>query len=301
MLAGGEPATPHPVEATPEAITPAPATTEPPAELAQAEAEAVGPIPLERHKAALENARKKATEEASQQFQQQYGPALDIVRRLSADLPNTLGQLLDEALTSEQYGPAVKAMLGRKLGGMRQRAQSALSADDPEPSMFVEQNGEKFFDPSALPKWQQWNERRIKAAVAADMEQKFAPVVQLSQQVEQAKAYQKLKSESEANVDRMLEHWKQAPGFLDHKDAIAAKQQELFAAGMPFDQALGIAYAQVVPARLQAKSTNDLIRQAADKSRGSTANPIASAPAQPRKFRTPDEAIDAAFAGAMQK
>jgi len=39
-----------------------------------------------------------------------------------------------------------------------------------------------------------------------------------------------------------------------------------------------------------------MVLDAGRKSAGSTANPVASAPAQPRRGKTPDEALDLAYA-----
>ncbi len=291
-MTGEEPATSQSVP-SPEASTPAPATGEPPAEDATTQREPVGPVPLDRHKATLENARKKATEDATekavQQFQQQYGGALHVVEALRTDLPGTLGQLLQEAITSPEHGPAVKAMVGRMLNGLRQRAAPAPA--DVEPELFVEQNGERYLDPAALQQWQSWHERQLEARLA----QKFAPLAELQQSVQQAQAFAQLQAEAKQTVEQRLKIWHEQPGFTDHQAAIAAKQKELFANGLDEWTALGVAYAQVVPPLLNAKQTAQWVQDAATKSRGSTPNPVTSAPAQLPKARTVDEALEQVF------
>ncbi len=298
-LAGGEPATPQPAATIPEATTPAPATTEPPLVDPAAVADTAGPIPFERHKAALENARTKAREEASQQFQQQYGPAIKEMQRLGADLQNGSiegwAQLTAEYAQHPVLGQQVRSFFGRMLGqrGQAPQGQPPVPAADQEPSYFVEQNGERYFDPEKFAAWQQWNKQQLKA----EMQQEFKPLVDATTKAAQVEAYEQVKAQSWEKVNGIYDRWKTVPGFVEHQKAIAAKQKELFESGVPFEQSLGIAYAQVVPALLQAKSTNDFITQATAKSRASTANPVASAPARPGRFRTPDEAINAAFEG----
>jgi hypothetical protein len=65
--------------------------------------------------------------------------------------------------------------------------------------------------------------------------------------------------------------------------------------------ALQHAYGEVVSKQaipsLQAKTQSQLIQTAVKKSQGSTVDPVASAPAQPRKPRSVDEALDQAFSG----
>lgn len=283
--AAAAPATPE----TPEspALEPAPATTEPPP---AEDVPVPGEPPKERWPSILENARKKGHEAAIQEFQQQYGGGLEVVQALRSDLPGTLGQLLDEAITSPEHGASVRAMLGQKLSSLR-RQTTPPPVEDAEPQIYVQgENGETFVDPAALPKRDAWLERRLERK----FEEKFKPIADLQQQVEHAQAIARFQAQSQQTVTQRLEFWKTQPGFTTHAKAIAAKQKELFEAnhanGMDEWTALGMAYAQIVPPLLQQQQQTDLTATAVAKAAGRSDNPAASAPAPPRRPKTWDEA-----------
>lgn len=290
------PATPDP-PAPPVHDGAAPTTEEPQVDASGDGAKKEGPIPLTVHKTALENARVKAAQEAEQRFQQQYGNQLQVVEALRSDLPGTLDQLIEESLADPHYGQHVRAMLARRLSGLRQKAQPA-PVEEGEPSLFVEQNGERYFDPSAFAKWQAWQREQLKQ----ELSQEFAPLTKLQTQITQAQQIAQFQKQSQQTVAQRLKFWNAQPGFSEHAKAIAAKQKELFdanaAQGMDEWTALGVAYAQVVPALLQAKSTSQWAQDAAQKARGSSPNPATSAPAQPFKPK-PGMTVDQAIEGAL--
>jgi hypothetical protein len=246
-----------------------------------------GMIPATRVKASLKNARDKGKLEAEATFKQQYAGHLQIGDALRANLPGTLGQLLDEALTHPDHGAAVKAMLGAKLRGLRQPPASAAPAAEAEPSLFVEQNGERYFDPDALPKWQAWQTRQLKSA----LEQQFAPLTALQSNLERAQAIARFQEESRQTVEQRLAHWMKQPGFVDHKAQIATRQRELFEqGGMDEWTALGLAYAEVVPPKLAESRQSALSARAVAQAAGRTDNPAATVPSPPRRPKSWDEA-----------
>jgi hypothetical protein len=243
-------------------------------------------IPAPRVKASLKNAREKGKQEAETAFKQQYAGHLQVGEAIKADLPGTLGQLLDEALTHPQHGVAVKAMLGAKLRGLRQPPASAAPTDT-EPALFVEQNGERYFDPDALPKWQAWQTRQLKAA----LEQQFAPLTALQSNLERAQAITRFQEQSRQTVEQRLAHWAKQPGFEDHKTAIAKRQRELFEQGeMDEWTALGLAYAEVVPPKLADSRQSALSARAVAQAAGRTDNPASTVPSPPRRPKSWDEA-----------
>jgi hypothetical protein len=97
--------------------------------------------------------------------------------------------------------------------------------------------------------------------------------------------------------------------FEENRTAILKRQGELYedAVKQPgFDVVNGpwdllqrayfdVIQTQALP-KLHAKQTQDLVAEAAKKRAGSSSDPAAAAPAQPRKPRTVDEALDQGFA-----
>lgn len=286
--AGSAPATPE--TTTPEATTPAPAITEPPPVDPNTPVENAGPIPLERHKAALENARKKASEETEQRLQQQYAPALQVVQQLHNDVQTGTiegwAQLTQEYVQHPTLGPQLRSFFGKMLGQRGQQPSQAAPPAEAAPELFVEQNGQKYFDPEKLPEFLDYRDRQRDAKAAQERQ------AQADAQRTKAEAIARFQHESQQSVKQRLDFWSQQPGFSDHKKAIGAKQKELFEQhGLDEWTALGLAYAQVVPALLQQKSTTDLQARAVAQAAGRTDNPAASAPAPPRRPRSAAEAL----------
>jgi hypothetical protein len=252
-----------------------------------------GPIPYPRHKAALENARKEAAAETEKRLTQQFKPALDVATALHGDMQsgNIEGwsQLTMEYVNHPVLGQQIRSFFGRMLG--QRGTPPAAPVADAEPSLFVERDGEQYFDPAALPKWQEWNRRQIEQS----LEKKYEPLTKFQQTVERAQAISTFQKQSQQTVSQRLEFWKTQPGFTEHVQAIKAKQQELFdahhAQGMDEWTALGVAYAQVVPALLQSKQRSDLSAQATALAAGRSDNPAAVGVAPPKRPRSWDEAF----------
>jgi hypothetical protein len=275
----------------PDAFQSAPTTQE---QAPVQEAQPPGEPPAERWPQILDNARKKAKDEATQQLSQQWGPALQVIQKLNTDLPGTVSQLIREGLASPQHREGLRAELGRLFGSLRaqqQQAQAALPpapATDAEPQRYVEVDGVQYFDPQADAKWQQWRERQLDKRY----EEKFKPAMSLAEQVQKAQQIAQFQAQSQQTVTERLKHWKEQPGFEQHKKAIGVKQQELYNSGLDEWTALGLAYAQVVPPLLTQQSQSSLTAQAVAKAAGRTDNPGAFASAPPRRPRSAKEALE---------
>lgn len=306
--------TPEPAPTTPVVQDgQAPATAEPPPAPVDATApENTGPIPFHVHKTALENARKKASEEAVQQFQQQHADALSNWEALSRDVPGTLIQMLDEAMRVPQFAQVITSHAAKVMAGRRgQQPQHQQPQAEPEPPMFVDgPNGEVIYDPGQVRKWQEWNARKTRAELEQQFSQQFAPLMELSQGVQQARQHETQVQQAVENFRPLLAEWEQMPGFTEHKAAIVKRQSELFEqafnAGQRVDHMalLTRAYREIVPHKLQAQQQQtvqqhqqQLVASAVAKSTGRTDNPAAAAPAAPRRPRSFDEAFEQAFDG----
>lgn len=293
---GASPETPPTLEGS------APATAEPSTPV-QGEAAPVtkeGPIPFQAHKTALDNARVKEREAVIAQLQQELTPIkahLPIAQAIARDVEtggiDGLNQLLAEYARHPQLGPQLRSMMGRALGQLR--GQAAPVADtEPEPDLespVRDAQGqvvgyEPVFSAKQLAKWQAWNTNRIKA----DIGQQFAPMRQLQERFVQA---QEQESQTAAYVQRsspLAEELKAMPGFEDHKQEIAKKQQALFDATPTADpmQLWFRAYREVVPSKLQAQQQQSLESAALAKAAGRDANPaavVASPPPTPQSMR----------------
>jgi hypothetical protein len=275
------------------------AATQPPQEPAKTDG-AKGEPPRERWDTILANARTKAAQDALAEHREH----LEVVAELKRDFPGTLARLLEEAASNPQFSDTITAKAAALLNA---RKQSAKANEEPQPDAvmrYEDGTTEPTFSPAQLRKWNEWRERQMEAKLT----EKFQPLQQLQQQFERHQQT-KLEAEKAAGIaEKRSASWKSMPLFSDNKDAILARQQELYkdAATQPgFDpvngpwELLQQAYGEVISAtaipKLQSQQTQQLVADAARKRAASSSDPNATAPAQPRKPRTPDEALDQVF------
>jgi len=254
-----------------------------------------GEPPRERWDSILENARKKAREDTLAAHKDH----LEIVQRLQADLPGTLAQLLEEASGDPRFS---EQMTSRAAAILAARNNAAKQDARPEP----DQGDDKFvwYSPEQQQRLDEWKERQIEKKLM----EKFQPLQQLQQRFEQHQQTQQVIQEVAAVTEKRGAMWKAMPHFADHQKAIVQRQAEIYAEmqgqpgfdpmGSPWD-ALQRAYTEVVTTqalpKLRSAQTGQFIADAARKRAGSSSDPAASAPAQPRKPRTVDEALDQVF------
>jgi hypothetical protein len=299
-LSAGETAPPPPVASTPEATTPAPATTEPPTDQTAAEP-APGPIPLDRHKAILENARTEAAKEAETKFQQQYANELQFVQAWRADPIGAFRQMFAEMRANPQLRPYLASMVGSELAASRRAAQQPQADAEPEADLQL-QDGTLVYSAPQQKAWQQWHAKQLRQ----EMTKELAPAMQIAQREQFRQQQEQAVSMAMDGYKPYVEELKAMPGFSDHAKEIVARQQALFkeVGGRADPMTLLFrAYREIVPAKQQAQqqqqlaqTQQSLVQQAGVKLAAAAHNPAASAPAQPRKPRTVDEAFDQAMA-----
>jgi len=280
---------------------------EPAAAIAQPQAPATpeggvkGEPPKERWDSILANARKKAADEALAAHRDH----LEVVAELKRDFPGTLARLLEEAAANPQYSETVTARAAALLNSRKQQAKANA---EPEPDLQTA-DGALVYSADQLRKWHQWNQNQT----TAKLTEQFKPLQQLQQQFVQHQHVQQLTREAASIAEERGATWKSMPFFDENKAAILTRQQEIYAEAEAaskrgegrFDpvntpwMALQQAYAEVVRThavpKLQSQQTDSLVAQAARKRAASSGDPAASAPAQPRRPRTPDEALDQVF------
>jgi hypothetical protein len=284
---------------------PAP-TTEPAAAIAQPPTQtepegAKGEPPKERWDTILSNARTKAREEALAEHKN----ALELVQQLRTDFTGTLAQMLEEASVDPRFADQITSRAAAILSNRRKGAEDT----EPQPDAvmrYEDGTTEPSYTPAQLRKWQEWRERQLERKVS----EKFQPLQQLQ---ERFVRHEQAKQEADKAAGIASERgaaWKAMPFFDEHRPAILERQQAIYdelKSSPGFDpvnspwNALQRAYAEVVTAqalpKLQTQNTQVLVAEAARKRAGSVSDPAASAPAQPRKPRTVDEALDQVFSG----
>ena len=294
--AGSEPSgDPDPAK-EPVAATQQPQTTE-------NQSGAKGEPPKERWDTILANARTKAREEALAENREH----LEVVAELKRDFPGTLARLLEEGAIDPRFSETLTTKAAAILAA---RKQDAKANTEPEPDLQTA-DGALVYSADQLRKWHQWNQKQT----TAQLTEQFKPLQELTQRFEQAKQFEHEKTVANQIAAERGAQWKAMPLFEDHKDAILARQAELYAEAHAAHQrgegrfdpvntpwaALQQAYSEVIRTqvlpKLQSQQTDNLVAVAARKRAGSSSDPAASAPAQPRKARTVDEALDQAFDG----
>lgn len=280
---GSEPAQSEPAAPAPTA----PVTTE----QTQPVGEATGPIPLDRHKSILENARATAKAEAEAAFQQQYGEAFKVLASFRDNPGAAIAELIAEGMANPEISPAVAAAAARALAGRRGQAQPQ-QADEPEPQADLQlPDGTPLMSAQRLAEWRQWNDRRL----MAQLDQKLAPIQDREQKIAAQEKYQAAFADAKGRMSQVLAQYQSRPHFAEHKAAITAKTKTLMESGIDAVTALGVAYATVIeetvlPAKASA-AKQALVTQAVEQSKGSTAPPSAVMPSSQGRPRSMAEAL----------
>jgi hypothetical protein len=264
-----------------------------------------GEPPRERWDSILENARIKAREEALAAHKDQ----LEVVQRLREDFPGTLAQLLEEGSIDPRFSEQLTSRAAAILAARNKQVKADI---EPEPDLQTA-DGALVYSADQLRKWHQWNNVQSERKLT----EQFKPLQQLQQRFEQHQQQVQMAQEAASVAEERGATWKSMPFFADHKAAILSRQAELYAEAQAaaqrgerrFDpvntpwEALQRAYSEVVSTqalpKFQSQQTDSLVAQAARKRAGSSSDPAATAPAQPRRPRTVDEALDQVFSSVL--
>ncbi len=289
-MAAPAPASPGvipPASAEPVAATAQPPQSEtPPVETAPAAETAKGPIPFDRHEKILANTRAKTTEEVTQQFQQQYGPHVELGNRFNADPVGTVVGLFRGLSQHPEHKQAVISELARMLGA--QRGQQAQPDQEPQAD-FQLPDGTPFYSAPQQAKREAWLRQQMEASI----DQRLQPLQAREQQRLAVEKRDEAWKAANERMSKALEPVKQMLGddFEKHKPILREKQAEFVAQGFDSGTALGYALSHVLrdvvmPSRA-AQSQQQLVADAVRKSTGSTSAPgtAAAAPAgRPKDF-----------------
>ena len=257
--------TPNPGDVPADQLTQAPAIQEP--DTADAQAPVVdttatpvaGPIPVDRHKAILQETRQKTAQEVVSQVQQRFGGAIQFQQQLASDPIGTLTQLVDEAVSDPRIGQQFVSHLARTLSARRNLTPIETEVG---PVYTADQ---------------------MEALLDQKLAERIGPIEQERRAAEQQRAIEQVRTQTRETVKTRLGQWQKQPGFKEHEPQIAAKQAEYVANGHDTWSALGFAYADVVIPTLKAQQATQFVQEAVKKAQASTNNPATVAPiSQPR-------------------
>jgi hypothetical protein len=315
--AGSSPAT------TTDPVSPATAATQPgtgdgSTPLQAEEPEPVGPVPLDRHKAVIENTRTKSHEEGRQaartQFAQEYGfiatlppvvaqQASSIVRQLVTDPVTFLVSALDELSAQPQYAAALRSHVARLLGSRQNGnggnghalAQAPAPAQDDadlDPDIAVENY--RWHSAEQLAQLRQRDFNRLLSAVRSE----FAPLVEDMQTRRERDAIIAATQKANEYATSTLAEMHRLPHFTEQK----AEIEKVFRAMPPMPdhlvgQAIRDAYIQVLTTKVLPTLSNtakaDLLSNLNQKAAASARNPAVGSVAVASRPKSFEEALRA--------
>jgi hypothetical protein len=245
-----------------------------------------GPIPFDRHKAALENARTKARDEALTEWRQQHGWAEQIPReqlenwsqtaqQMASDPVGFLQRFQAELQNHPTYGPQLRSHAARTLGS-RQAAQQ----DDIEPQADLQtEDGTPVYSAKRQAEREAWRERQWEKKFS----ERLAPLQETHEQMQEVRHRELIDRASDQFAKQKIESVKALP----HYDTYKAEIREKFAA-MPqpqhaaeYEAMLYRAYLSVVVPKLSQTERSKVLAEMQTKGSASTASPTrpsASAP-----------------------
>lgn len=181
--ADSSPASPARTEKTPAEATP------PPVPAAEGASPADGPIPLDRHKAVLENARKEARESAEKELKQKYGWA----ERYDAQTVEQASRLYQWLQTDPVQ---FRAFLDQQL----QQTQPPVE-EPPAPDLKAE-DGTPVYSAPQLQKLLDWQQRQFQQQMQQRFDQEVKPM-------QQAHELERLDRSAKASATSMLSEARQ--------------------------------------------------------------------------------------------
>lgn len=213
-------------ESTPEAVTPPSDTGQPQTE---PDLEPTGPLPLERHKAILENARKKAAEEALQPYAwvQKYGDPQTAQQRLAV----TEWMERDPAGFLRTWAASQNLDLSQVVPHASAPTPPRVE-EPPQPDILLE-SGQMTYSTERLRELLAYQERQL----ASRFERELAPI-------KQERAITQVQQEATLKARQEIAAAQSWTGFAEHRADIVAHLQHNPTA------TLRDAYIAVVPAKL---------------------------------------------------
>jgi len=270
---------------------------------------AAGPIPVDRHKAILENTRTRAREEAQQHLQSQYGWALQVgpqnfqqitqlAQQWATDPVAFVLGALDDLQNSPQYAPTLRSHVAKILATRPNGNGKAAPEQEPEPQPDIVVDGYAWYSAQGQAKRDRWLANQLLTQVR----QEFAPLredIEVRQQrdtiIAATQAANRFATDTLTEMNRL-------PHFKEQK----AEIEKVFRAMPPMPdhlvgQAIRDAYIQVLATKVfptlsssaKAEVLSDFNRKAAASARNPSTGSVAHA-SRPKSFEEALKAADSA-------
>jgi hypothetical protein len=216
--------------ASPEATSPEAASAEPTDEAAPVDAAAApaaaavpekpkGPIPFEVHHTALNNARVKAREEASAEFDQKFGWARRVTPQQFSDWTQTANRMVTDPVGFISEFQRQLAQDPRYAAQVRTQQSPATPDAPPQPDVqIVDAQGHVVgmsYSDKQTAKLLAFNEARMEAK----FQKQLQPFQQMHAQAQEREEQQRITS----RVDAQLSEASTWPYFSDHQQAIGVE------------------------------------------------------------------------------
>jgi hypothetical protein len=266
--------------------TETPAATSPSTETVP---EPQGPIPLEVHRKALENARTKAVADFESQYgwakqvtREQFQSVVDLVQRAKADPVGYVQDVIRELQNDPVHGPALRSAAARTL----QAGRGQAAAPAPAPPMVDVQleDGSVVSLPRNPAEWLAHHQKQWDAQI----EQKLAPFTKTVQTLQQREADTAQKADADRFAGSLVGSLTKLPGFEEHKAAIATY---IANAKMDSDHPAEVraaaleAYAAIVVPHLQTQDRQSVLIDLNRKAGASTVNPAHASTTAPKSMK----------------
>jgi hypothetical protein len=167
-----------------------------------------GPIPFDRHKAILENARRQEQERVRREFEAKYGwavkldpdtvqQAITLARQLHEQPVEFLHRLYQELAAHPEYGRDLSGEIG------------------PD---YTDGQGAQFYSAERVRQLLEQREARLRAEIQRELEPLRAFAAQASQQAELARLVAESRALADQEITRARQSW---PFFREHEKQIA--------------------------------------------------------------------------------
>jgi hypothetical protein len=262
---------------------------------------AAGPIPVDRHKAILENTRTKAREEAQQALQSQYGWALQagpenmqalqqLARQWASDPVAFVLGALDDLQNHPEYAPTLRSHVAKILASRPNGNGKHVEEEEPGPD--IQAGDYQLYSAPQQAKRERWLANQLLGQIRQEL-QPLTQDIQTRQERDLLIAATQAANEFATNT---LADLKKLPYFTEQK----AEIEKVFRAMPPMPdhqvgQAIRDAYIQVLATKVfptlnstaKAEVLSDFNRKAAASAR----NPAQGAVAVASRPKTFEEAL----------
>jgi hypothetical protein len=263
----------------------------------------LGPIPVDRHKAILENTRTRAREEAQQALQEQYGWALNVgpqnfqaltqlASQWANDPVNFVLGALDDLVASPQYAPALRSHVAKLLARRPQSGNGAQPVELTEPQPDIVVDGHRWYSAEKMQERDRWLANKL----LTDLRTEMAPLREDMAARQERETIEAATHAANRFASDTITTMNRLPYFKEQK----AEIEKVFRAMPPMPdqlvgQAIRDAYIQVLTSKVLPTLSNaaksDLLSSLNQKAAASVRNPGNGAVAVAARPKTFEEAL----------